>query len=460
MKTYDAIIIGAGQAGVPLARKLAAAGWHTALIEKQWVGGTCINNGCTPTKTLIASGRMAFTAAHAAAWGIEINDYTVNMPAVKKRKDDIVDSSRDGLEKSLLQVENLDLIYGTASFAGAKTIVVQLNDGDRTTFTADKVFINTGAKPAIPKIEGLSEVNYFTSDTILNLDTVPEHLLIVGAGYVALEFGQLYRRLGSDVTILEASDTFLGKEDEDIAAALKGILEEENITIRTQAAVQLLERNAQGVKAVVAVDGTATEINCSHLLLAVGRPPQTDGLELQNAGIATGAHGEILVNERLETNVAGIYALGDVKGGPAFTHISYNDFVIVWRNLLLEANVSTHDRPLPYCMFTDPQLGRVGLTEKDARKKGLNIKVASMPMTAVARARETGNTQGLMKVVVDADTKKILGVAVLCMEGGELMTVLQMAMEGGVTYDRLQYMVFAHPTLAESINNLFTRIPG
>jgi pyruvate/2-oxoglutarate dehydrogenase complex dihydrolipoamide dehydrogenase (E3) component len=458
MKTYDAIIIGAGQAGVPLARKLAAAGRKTALIEKHWVGGTCVNAGCTPTKTLIASGQMAYMAAHADEWGIEINDFHVHMPAVKKRKDDLVAGNRNGLEQSLLQTENLDLVYGVAAFTDAQTITVQLNAGGSEAFTAGKIFINTGAKPAIPDIAGLDTVAYLTSDTILYLDEVPEHLLIVGASYVALEFGQLYRRLGSKVTVLEASGTFLGKEDEDIAASLKSILEEEGLTIHTNAALQLLAQTTYGIKATVAVGGTVAEINCSHILLAVGRPPQTEGLDLQNAGIETGAHGEIKVNERLETNVPGIYALGDVKGGPAFTHIAYNDFVIVWQNLLQGADRSVKDRPLPYCMYTDPQLGRVGITEKEAREKGLNIKVASMPMTAVARARETGHARGLMKAVVDADTRQILGVAVLGVEGGELMTVLQMAMAGGITYDQLQYMVFAHPTLAESINNLFTKI--
>jgi len=460
MKTYDAIIIGTGQACVPLARKLAAAGWKTALIEKQWVGGTCVNTGCTPTKTLIASGHMAYMAAHAQDWGIEVGGYKVNMQAVKKRKDTLVTGARNGLEKWLQQTENLDLIYGTASFTDAKTITVQLNDGGSDTFTSEKIFINTGAKIAIPKIEGLDTVPFLTSETILDLEEVPEHLLIVGASYVALEFGQLYCRLGSKVTVLEASGTFLSKEDEDIAASLKEILEKEGIVIHTNAAMQKLEpASGERINATVAINGTTTEINCTHLLLAVGRPPQTGGLQLEKAGIETGAHGEIIVNDRLETNVSGIYALGDVKGGPAFTHISYNDFVIVWQNLLLGANMSVNDRPLPYCMYTDPQLGRVGITEKEARKKGLNIKTVSMPMTSVARARETGDARGLMKAVVDADTKKILGVAILGMEGGELMTILQMAMMGDITYDRLQYMVFAHPTLAESINNLFTRIP-
>lgn len=459
MKTFDAIIIGAGQAGVPLAKKLAAAGWKVALVEKQFVGGTCVNYGCTPTKTLIASGRIAYLVANAAKWGVDVSNYSINMPVVKKRKDDLVNAFRNGSEKQLLKSDKITLLYGTASFVNAQTVAVKLNDGGEEQLTANKIFINTGARIAIPEIDGLDTIPYLTSTTILDLEQVPEHLLIVGGSYVALEFGQLYRRLGSKVTILENATTFLPREDDDVAEEIKKILEEDGIIVHVRSNMQKLEKETSGnIKATVSTDGKTTTIDCSHLLVAVGRPPQTDGLELQNAGVTTDVHGAIQVNEQLETNVPGIYALGDVKGGPAFTHIAYNDFVIVAQNILENTHLSTKNRPVPYCMFTDPQLGRIGISEKEAKKKGIDYRVAKLPMTRVARANETDETRGFMKAIVDPQTKRILGAAILGIEGGEIMSVLQMAMMGGITYDTIRDCVFAHPTLSESLDNLFAQI--
>lgn len=459
MKTYDAIIIGAGQSGGPLAGKLAEEGLRTALIEKNFVGGTCINVGCTPTKTMIASGRIAHLAANSKDWGIITSEMKVDMPAIKKRKDDIVTSFREGSEKKLLQTEGLDLIYGEATFTGFKTVTVKLNNGVSEELTADKIFIDTGAETFIPGIDGIHDVGFLTSSTILDLEIVPEHLLVIGASYIALEFGQLYRRLGSNVTILEQGPQFLKREDEDIAEALKKILEEDGITIHLNGIVKKLRKTSgEGVEAILEVNGVEQNITCSHVLLAVGRTPQTEALNLAKTGVATGKHGAIEVNDKLETNVAGIYAMGDVKGGPAFTHISYNDYVIVYQNLFQQANLTIKNRLVPYCVFTDPQLARVGITEKEASDKGMAFIVAKLSMSSVARAIETNETRGFIKAIVDKTTKKILGVAVLGVEGGEIMSVLQMAMMGGVTYDQLKYAVFAHPTYSESLNNLFMQI--
>lgn len=459
MKTYDAIIIGAGQSGVPLASKLAAEGLRTALIEKDLVGGTCINVGCTPTKTMISSARVAHLAKNSKDWGINAGKVEVDMEAIKKRKDQIVTSFRAGSQKKLLQTQGLDLIFGEAAFTGNKTLSIALKNGGNKEITANKIFIDTGAKTIIPNIKGVNDVNYLTSTTILDLVQVPEHLLIIGASYIALEFGQLFSRLGSKVTILEEHTQFLKHEDDDVADALKQILHEEGITIHLNALVKKLENcSFKKIEATIDLKGASQSICCSHLLLATGRMPQTETLKLEKTGVLTNGHGAVIVNEKLETNVAGIYAMGDVKGGPAFTHISYNDYIIIYKNLYKHANLSTKNRHIPYCVFTDPQLARVGITEREAREKGLDITVASLPMTSVARAIETNETRGLIKAIIDKATKKILGVAVIGAEGGEIMSVLQMAMLGGLTYEIIKDAVFAHPTFSESLNNLFMKV--
>lgn len=459
MKTYDAIIIGAGQAGVPLAKKLAKAGWNTALIEKRFIGGTCVNDGCMPTKTMISSGRVAHLVAKSKNWGIITNTLSVDMPAIKKRKDDIVISSRDGSKKGLEETAGLDLVCGEASFCGFKKIIVNLNDGGTEELTADKIFIDTGAKPQIPDIEGLHEIDYLTSTTILDLEIVPEHLLIIGASYISLELGQLFQRLGSTVTILESGQQFLEREDDDVADAMKKILEEDGITIHVKAKAKKLQNLPdKSIEATVEIDGISQTMTCSHLLVAVGRIPQTKNLNLDKTNVETDKKGYITVNDKLETVVPGMYALGDVKGGPAFTHISYNDYIIVYQNLLQHGNCSIKDRLVPYCMFTDPQLGRVGITEKEAQEQGLNVKIAKLTMDHVGRARATNEMRGFMKAIVDATTRKILGAAVLGVEGGEIMSVLQMAMMGGITSEQIRFAVFAHPTFSESLNNLFMTI--
>lgn len=459
MTKYDAILVGSGQAANPLAKKLAAAGWRTALIERQWVAGTCINVGCTPTKTLIASGRVAYLVKRAADFGIQTTGFSVDIEAFLRRKNAIVLHYREAVTKGLLSTPNLDLIFGTASFSAPKEITVILEDGSTDTLTAENIFLDTGALPVIPPIPGLSEIPYLTSATILDLMEIPSHLVIIGGGYIALEFGQLYRRLGSEVTIVEGNPQFLSKEDEDIAAEIRRILEEDGIKIFTGTKTTgITPGQTIRVDLESEVEKAPAFVMASHVLLATGRKADTIGLNTAAAGIALDTHGFIKVDDRLETNIPGIYALGDVKGGPQFTHISYNDHLIVYKNLIEKANVSIAGRVPIYCLFTDPELGRVGLTEKEARDKGLNIKVVTMPATWIARATENGETRGMLKAIVNADDRKILGAAVLTVGGGELMSVLQMAMMGGLTADTLRDAIFAHPTFAEALNNLFAKL--
>lgn len=456
MKEYDAIIIGAGQAGGPLARKLAEAGKKTAIIEKRWVGGTCVNDGCTPTKTMIASAKMAYMAANSAPLGIKIKNFTVDLAKIKKRKDDIVHKSREGNQKSIEKTQNLELLFGEAHFTGEKTIEVKLNSGRIKELKADLIFINTGAKPLIPEIEGLDKTGHLDSTSIMELTSVPDHLLVIGGNYIGLEFGQMFRRFGSKVTVIEKSGRIVSREDEDVSEELTKILHAEKIDIHVNASVTKVKKKQGGkITATINKNGVEEKIKCSHVLIAAGRVPQSKALQLDAAGVKVDNRGYITVNDKLETNIKGIYALGDVKPGPAFTHISYNDYTIVYRNLIEKQNLSIKDRPVPYCMFTDPELGHIGISESEAKKQGIKHKVARLPMAHVARAIETGDTRGFMKALVDPDTKKILGATVLGPEGGEIMTVLQMAMEGGITYDRIRYCVFAHPLYSESLNNLF-----
>ncbi|QKJ32476.1 mercuric reductase [Mucilaginibacter mali] len=459
MKQYDAIIIGAGQAGVPLAKKLALSGKKTAIIEKRYIGGTCVNDGCTPTKTMVASAKMAYMARVSAPLGVTIKKFSVDMPTIKKRKDDVVNMFRNGSQKGLEKTKGLDILMGEATFTGPKALSVKMNDGGVQELQADLIFINTGTKTTIPAIDGLSDIGYLTSTTILDLDEVPEHLLIIGGNYIGLEFGQMFRRFGSKVSVIERSARIISREEADVSAEMTKHLEAEKISILTNSAVTAFKQKKNGkITAIIKTRDTEQKVKCTHVLIAAGRSPQTETLGLDKAGVKIDEHGYIIVNKKLETNVAGIYALGDVKGGPAFTHIAYNDYTIVYRNLIEGTKYTIDDRPVPYCMFTDPQLGRVGIDEAEAKKLKLKVKVAKLPMAHVARAIETGDTRGFMKAVVDAKTKKILGATVIGEQGGEIMTVLQMAMEGGITYDRIRYCVFAHPLFSESLNNLFMGI--
>jgi pyruvate/2-oxoglutarate dehydrogenase complex dihydrolipoamide dehydrogenase (E3) component len=452
---YDAIVIGAGQAGVPLSQALAGAGMRTALVEREHVGGTCINEGCTPTKTMVASGRVAYLARRGVDYGVRTGPLSVELAKVRERKRAIVDSFRNGSQGRIEKTKNLELIFAEAEFAGAQTLRVRKANGAEATLGAEKIFINAGCRPAVPKLEGLSAVPFLNSTSIMELDQVPEHLIVLGGGYIGLEFGQMFRRFGARVTIVQSGAQLLGQEDADVAEAVLGILQEDGIQILLNSRAKSVSGNAGQLKLAAESAGKSREIAGSHLLVAAGRVPNTDSLHLDAAGIATDARGFIRTNERLETNVAGVYGLGDIKGGPAFTHISYDDFRIIRTNVIEKGSTTIADRLVPYTVFIDPQLGRVGMSETEARKSGRAIRVAKMPMNYVARALEMDESRGFMKAIVDAKSGQLLGAAVLGIEGGEIMSQLQIAMMGKLPYTVLKDGVFAHPTLAESLNNLF-----
>ncbi|HXL37607.1 MAG TPA: mercuric reductase [Ktedonobacteraceae bacterium] len=457
MKQYDAIVIGSGQAGGPLSTALAQAGYKTAIIERVHVGGTCINEGCTPTKTMVASGRVAYLTRRAADYGVEAGPVSVDMKVVRKRKRDIVDSFRTGSERRIVGAEGDNLLMGEARFIEPKVVEVRLNTGEIDILTANTFFINAGDRPSIPPIDGIKNVPTLDSTSIMELDSVPEHLLVFGGSYIALEFGQMFRRFGSKVTIIQRSAHLLSREDTDIADEVAQILREDGLEILLESSVLHVSQNLNGsIEMLVRTAGGEQILTGSHLLVAAGRVPNTDWLNLEAAGIETDKRGFIHVNDRLETNVPGVYALGDIKGGPAFTHISYDDFRIIRTNLLEHGNASIRDRLVPYTVFIDPQLGRIGLSESEARASGRAIRVAKMPMNYVARALELDESRGFMKAIVDAESGQILGGAVLGIEGGEIMAMLEIAMMGKLPYTALRDAVFAHPTLAESLNNLFT----
>lgn len=452
---YDAVVIGSGQGGTPLSAALAGAGMRTALIERKHIGGTCINEGCTPTKTMVASGRVAYLARRAADYGVQTGPVRIDLAKVRQRKRDIVDNFRNSSQSRLEKTANLELIFGEASFSGPKEVRVRSKDGGQRSISAKYIFINAGTRASRPKVEGLESVTFLDNISIMELDAVPEHLLVLGGGYIALEFGQLFRRFGSKVTIVQSAAQLLTREDADVAEEIAKILREDRIEIFLNAHATRVERMGQNIQLNVQSKNRDTVLIGSHLLVATGRLPNSDTLNLAAAGIQTGEHGFIQVNDRLETSAQGVFALGDIKGGPAFTHISYDDFRIVRANLLEKKNASTKGRQVPYTLFIDPQLGRVGLTETEARAQGRKIRIAKLPMSHVARALEVDETRGFMKAVVDAETEQILGAAILGIEGGEVMSAVEIAMMGKLPYTALRDGTFAHPTLAESLNNLF-----
>ena len=452
---YDAIIIGSGQAGTPLSTALAEAGMRTALLERNHVGGTCVNEGCTPTKTMVASGRVAYLARRAADYGVHTGPISIDLQKVRERKRNIVDSFRNGSQGRIEKTANLELIFGEASFSGPKTVSVRLQDGSERSVSAQRIFINAGARAGRPKLDGLDAVPFLDNISIMELTAVPDRLLILGGGYIGLEFGQLFRRFGSRVTIIQAANQLLKKEDPDVADEVKQILHQDGIEIVLNAKATRVDQSSGEILLQIQSRGNSKTLAGSHLLVATGRVPNSDTLNLRAVGVRTDEHGFIEVNDRLETTAEGIYALGDIKGGPAFTHISYDDFRIIRTNLIEKKNASTKGRQVPYCLFIDPQLGRVGLTESEARAQGRKIHVAKLPMTSVARALEVDETRGFMKAIVDADSNQILGAAVLGIEGGEIMSVLETAMMGKLPYTALRDATYAHPTLSESLNNLF-----
>jgi pyruvate/2-oxoglutarate dehydrogenase complex dihydrolipoamide dehydrogenase (E3) component len=458
-EVVDALVIGSGQGGVPLARALAASGRRTMLVESAQVGGTCVNVGCTPTKTMVASARVASLVARAAEYGVRVppGQVEIDLHQVRARKDANVQSWRAGSERSIDTTPGLTLVRGRARFVAPHTVQVE----GAMAFEAPLIFINTGLRPAIPALAGLESVPWLDSTSIMEVDAVPEHLVVLGGGYVGLEFGQMFRRFGSRVSIIQRGPRLLPREDDDIADMVADILREDGVHVWLNAAAVGVRPAPGGLAVVIrASDGAEQVLSGSHLLVATGRTPNTEWLDLPAAGVATDARGYVLTDDVLETNVPGVYALGDVRGGPAFTHISYDDFRIIRANLIDGQQASIKGRLVPYAVFIDPQLGRVGLSEREALAQGRNIRVARLPMRRVARAREVGETRGLMKAVVDPQTGQILGCAMLGIEGGEVMSVLQVAMMGRLPYTAIKEGVFAHPTLAESLNNLFMTLDG
>lgn len=454
---FDAVVIGAGQAAEPLAVALGQAGWKTAVIERKHVGGSCINFGCTPTKAMAASARVAYLARRAADYGVRMGAVEVDLASVLRRKNEIVGRFRDSVREALEGADNVELIFGHAAFEGAHALAVRLNAGGSRRLAAERIFINTGTRAAIPPIPGLDQVPLLDASSIQELDALPSHLLVIGGGYIGLEFGQMFRRFGSQVSIIQRGPQLLPREDADVAEAVYKILVEDGLKVYLEADVLDACQGQGDDQAVLSLQLPPGPMRLpgSHVLVATGRIPNSDDLGLAAAGVETDAAGYVKVNEQLETNVPGVYAMGDVKGGPQFTHIAYDDYRVLKANLLEQGHATVSGRPVPYAVFIDPQLGRIGLTESQAKEAGRRILVARLPMRHVARALETGEPRGLMKAVVDADTGLILGCAVLGVEGGELMAMLQLAMMGDIPYPRLRDAVFAHPTLAESLNTLF-----
>jgi dihydrolipoamide dehydrogenase len=458
-KVFDAVIVGSGQGGNPLAVSLADAGWKVALIERKAVGGTCINEGCTPTKTMIASARLAYLIKKTEQYGVNVGPSEVDLSRVVDRKNEIVESFRKGSKNRLLSTQGVTLIEGDASFVGEKQLRILTKQGKEEVVTAKTIVIDTGTRPAKLSIPGLETVHSLDSSSIMELREIPRHLLVIGGGYVGLEFGQMFHRFGSKVTIIQRNKQLLPREDEDIAEEIEKILRDEGIDILLNSEPMSAElHNESGISLQIKSPQGQKNLHGSHLLVAVGRVPNTDELNLDSAGIKVNNRGFIQVNEHLETSLPGVYAIGDVKGGPAFTHISYDDFRILKRSLLDGEDATISGRLVPYVVFIDPQLGRVGISEKEAKERNLDYKVATIPMSSVARAIETGETRGMMKAIVDSSTDKILGVAILGIEGGEIMAVLQMAMLSGMSYKDIRDATIAHPTLSESLNSLFMNL--
>ncbi len=455
---YDAIILGSGQAAGPLATTLVGAGRRTALVEVVHVGGTCINEGCTPTKTMVASARVAYLARRAAGYGVQVGSVGVDMATVRKRKRDIVDSFRGGSTKAITS-GGVDLISGEASFATSNRVVVRSGTEERE-LSSPLIVLNVGARSGRPSIPGLDSVPTLDSTSIMELDQVPDHLIVLGGGYIGLEFGQMFRRFGSRVTVIQRGPRLLAREDADVADAVADILREDGIEIALSTETVAVAAGSGDTIAVTVRAPTGGEHahSGSHLLVATGRVPNTDRLNLAAAGVLTDDRGYVIVDERLRTNVPGIYAVGDVKPGPAFTHISYDDFRILRTNLVEGGNATITDRLVPYCVFIDPQLASVGLHEEEARAQGRTVRVARMGMTHVARALEVDESRGFMKAVIDGESDRILGFTVLGLEGGEIMSAMELAMMGGLPYTALRDAIFAHPTLMESFNNLFSSL--
>ncbi|BBD70687.1 pyridine nucleotide-disulfide oxidoreductase dimerization region [Nostoc commune NIES-4072] len=457
---YDDIIIGNGKAGKTLAPALVADGRKTALVERSlnMIGGGCINIACIPTKTMVASANVANIVRNSAAYGVKTNTPTVNLAEVIQRKRSVVQGMREMNLHNLETALDNNLIVGEARFVAPKKIAVTTTLGNNRLLTAERLFINTGTRPLIPSIPGLTEVEFLTSESIMELEHLPEHLIVLGSGYIGLEFAQMFRRFGSFVTVIGQSEQILSQQDPDIAIALQALLEKDGIEFLLKAKVLRVDRTGNETILQIQVGDRSLSLQGSHLLIAVGRAPNTESLNLPAAGVATDTRGFIQVNDRLETNVPGIWALGDINGGPQYTHISLDDYRIIKANLIDGGDRSTGDRLVPSCLFIDPELAHVGLTETEAQQQGYAIRVAKVDASAVPRARTLGQTDGLLKAIVDADTGRILGCSLLCHEAGEVISTVQMVMQAQMPYTILRDGILTHPTMTEGLNILFSKL--
>jgi len=447
MDNHDAIVIGTGQSGPALARRLVAAGQKVAVIERKLFGGTCVNTGCTPTKALVASAYAAYLARRASDYGVAIGGPVgVDMRAVKARKDAIVAPSRRGVERSLRNLEGCTVYAGHARFIADKKVAV-----NGSVLGADRIFINVGGRASIPPIPGLDQVAYLTNSSMVDVDFLPPHLVILGGSYIGLEFAQMYRRFGSEVTVIELAPRLIAREDEDVSHAVSGFLEEEGIDVRVDSKVVGVEKQGNSIAVRVESAGKLSQVVGTHLLVAIGRRPNTDDLGLEKAGIATDAHGYIQVDDQLCTNVPGIWAMGDCNGRGAFTHTSWNDFEIVAANLLDDGERRVSDRISAYALYTDPPLGRVGMTEAEVRKSGRPALIATIAMENVTRAFEKGETRGFMKILADRDSKQILGAACLGLAGDEVVHCILDLMYAKAPYTVMQRAMHIHPTVSEFI---------
>jgi pyruvate/2-oxoglutarate dehydrogenase complex dihydrolipoamide dehydrogenase (E3) component len=453
MKHYDAIIIGTGQAGPPLAARLAGADQTVAIMERHKFGGTCVNTGCIPTKTLVASAYAIHVARRGGEYGFVTGEVRVDMKRVKARKDTVSGRSNRGVEEGLRGLKNCTVIQGHARFQSSRTVVV-----NEEVLEADKIFINVGGRASIPELPAIHGVPFLTNSSMMDIDFLPEHLIIVGGSYVGLEFAQMYRRFGSEVTIVEMGPRLIRREDEDVSETVREILENEGIQIRLNAKCVSLAKRDSGVGVGIQCDEGPPDVLGTHVLLAVGRTPNTKDLGLEKAGLATDERGYIIVDDQLQTNVPGIWALGDCNGRGAFTHTSYNDYEIVAANLLNGDHRRVSDRIQAYALYIDPPLGRCGMTDTEIRKSGRAALVAKYPMIRVSRAFEKGETQGFIKITVDAKTKQILGAAILGTGGDEVIHVLLDVMYAKAPYTIIQRAMHIHPTVAEYLPTVLSKL--
>ncbi|MEH1851294.1 MAG: mercuric reductase [Nostoc sp.] len=457
---YDDIIIGSGKAGKTLAPALVANGRKTALVERSltMIGGGCINIACIPTKTMVASAEVANTVRHSAAYGVKANAPIVDLAAVIGRKRSVVHSMREINLHNLETALGHELIVGVGRFVSSKTIEVTTALDTTRLLTAERFFINTGTRPLIPSLPGLTEAGFLTSESIMELEQLPEHLIVLGSGYIGLEFAQMFQRFGSRVTVIGHSEQILSNQDSDIAIAVQTLLEREGIEFLLKTNVLKVDRVDNATVLQIQVADRSLSLQGSHLLVAIGRAPTTDSLNLAVAGVVTDAHGFIVVNDRLETNIPGIWALGDINGGLQYTHVSLDDYRIVKANLIDGGNRSTRNRLVPSCLFIDPELAHVGLTETEAQQQGYAIRVAKLDASAIPRAKTLGQTDGLMKAIVDTETGRILGCSLLCHEAGEVISTVQMVMQAQMPYTVLRDGVLTHPTMTEGLNMLFSKL--